>query len=420
MTEETKTHPTVGEAVLYLLFRYRNLDAESVNPAWFDYEWERMIYDRIVQWRLEGNEPDLVAFSRDKLAFFDLYSRCEAAAVVPSQFASHCQVLRLDFTSLKVWKLLDEVKVMDDDAAIEKICAFADEVRSAKVVSLKATYPKDFASEYLEALESAKNKKEMELPTGFPTLDKWTYGLHRGEVVIVGARPGIGKSTLMLNIASKLLKEKKKILFFSTEMSVTEQWSRLIPILTNIQAFRFRTADFKGDDWQKITGKVEWLHTENAFVVCDLPSPTIEQVSELVHKCKPDVVILDYLQRFTMPSADRMDLSIGDFLKTIKTLSRTENCAMLVASQLNRGVENRQLKIPTLADLRESGNIEQEADVVLLMAVEADVAPNKELGLGIAKNRHGQTGSVKLFFTGETLTMHEMERQELARRDING
>lgn len=413
MTEKIKeptNRPSVGEAVLYLLFKYRNLDAEVVVPEWFDWEWERMTYAKIVKWRLDGNESDVVAFCHgDTGTFFDLYYRCDSANVSPSRFDVYCQILREDYTGMKVWKIMDEVKTLENDEAIERICRFADEIRAAKVVSLKATFPKDFASEYLEALEAAKDKKEMELPTGFPTLDKWTHGLHRGEVVIVGARPGIGKSTLMLNVAAKLLKEKRKILFFSTEMSVTEQWSRLIPILTGIQAFRFRTADFKGDDWQKITSKVDWLHTENAFIVCDLPSPTIEQVSELVHKCKPDVVILDYLQRFTMPSADRVDLAIGEFLKTVKTLSRSENCSMLVASQLNRGVENRQLKIPTLADLRESGNIEQEADVVLLMAVENDLAPNKQLGLGIAKNRHGQTGSVKLFFTAEILTMHEME-----------
>jgi replicative DNA helicase len=400
-----------ADAVLYLLFCHSVLAVESVEPKWFPMEYDRKLYALIAQWREAGRPPDALAFDlENKTDFKFVFNLLQRYYVVPERFGFYVETLREEFEEGSVYQLIDSVKSLSDKEAIEKVCGFAEKMKEREHSPADIYEAKGYSHAFLDKLEEARAHKEPELMTGFPHFDSYLWGLNRGELIVFGARPAVGKSALMLNIAANLLKSNKKVLYFATEMSVYEEWCRLIPILTGLDAFSFRKADFTGAEWTTIQQKVEWLDDKNSFIVCDSASPNIAQVKSMIHKVKPDVAVLDYLQRFTFPDADRSDLCIGEFMKELKTTARSENVAILLPSQLNRNVENRPSKIPNNADLRDSGNIEQESDTVILLSPDEDSTDpdNAILIANISKNRHGETGLVKLVFKKKTQRIVEL------------
>ena len=403
---------TVSESLIYLMARFPDLDYSLLNPSWLEYDYLRKIYEDLTAFKVSGESADLTLLSRNHPSFEAIYS-CgdESPNLVPSKFSIYLAIAEYDFNSGSVLTLFKDCSILPNKVAIGKILNFADKMRSGNGNELKVFEAEKYALEYLDELEALKGKPEPELKTGFPRLDEYLWGLHRGELVVFGARPAIGKSTLMLNFAAHLLKGGHKVLFFSTEMSAHEQWSRILPILTGINAFNFRKAKFDDYEWGLIVEKIGWLREQGKFIVCDNASPDFNQIVTLVRRYKPDVVILDFLQRFSMPDADRMDLSIGSFLKDVKTMSRTENVSVLIPSQLNRQVEGRVNKIPALSDLRESGNIEQEADIVILLGLDEEKSDDtkKIINMYVAKNRHGMIGVLKVHFDPIKLTMGESE-----------
>lgn len=412
-TENKNKIPTISEALLYMMFKYPLIvDYSKLNPLWLDWAYERKMYDDLTTLKLESVEPDLYVFIHKHQYFLKIWTDCELLDnVLHWKWEGYCDLLKDSFYEGSVSEFMDRCKTLDPKEAVKEMCDFVDKIKNIDAPQIKVYSSDTYALDYQEELEALRTKKDAELKTGFPLLDEYLWGLHRGELVVFGARPAIGKSTFMLNVTANLLRGGSKVMFFSTEMSAHEQWSRLLPILTEIEASKFRRANFEDHEWGLIVDKLGWLKDNGKFIVCDSSSPTVEQVISLVRRYKPDVVILDYLQRFTMPDDDRMDLAIGNFLKQIKTLSRTENVSILIPSQLNRQVENRNVKIPTLSDLRESGNIEQEADVVILLGIDdqgtADLklVDSKILNVWIAKNRHGKVGNLRVQFNQKILKM---------------
>lgn len=275
--------------------------------------------------------------------------------------------------------------------------------------------PKGFVHEYLAKLEERRTMGAPELQSGMQRLDQTLWGFSRGELLIVGARPGVGKSALLLNWSNNLIHQGKKVVYFSTEMNRHEKYSRLLPIMTGIEAMKFRRASFTPEDWQKIGQASEWLHANNKFIVCDHSSPNIGQLAAIIKKERPDAVCVDYLQLFRFPAGDRRDLQIGEFTKSLKNLARDNGVAMLVASQLNRQVDHRESHQPNLGDLRDSGSIEQDADCVILLYNEVGDFPGDVVPLNayIGKNRHGSQALIKLGFEKKTQRIRELVDENL-------
>lgn len=408
---EDMERPRHSEAVLFLAFTQPELDHSIVDPAWLDFDYERDLWEKIIEWKLAGNRPDALGF--DTINGTNIYELCKRFLqgrfiAHPTMWDGYVNHIREAFEQDSVAEFVDEIRLLPERKAIEKVMQFAEKMSLSKVGDLHDIAAKEYAHEFLDQLDENAKSPEPDLKTGFPTIDGHLWGLHRGNIITVGARPGIGKSAFMLNIAASLIKKGKKVLYFSTEMSAFEQWARLLPILTGVEAFNFRSAKFSAGDKKRIDEEVERLHGENKFIVSDLASPTIDQVHALLTKHTPNVAILDYLQRFTFGEADRPDLAIGDFMKKLKTFSRTRNVAILLPSQLNRQVENRASKIPSMADLRESGNIEQESDIVILLYPDPKVEDGNKLIAQIEKNRHGVLGKVELYFNKPIQKMIEI------------
>jgi len=244
--------------------------------------------------------------------------------------------------------------------------------------------------------------------SGFRKLDEMLTGFHAAELIIIAARPGMGKTALALNIVNHVaLKEKRPVLFFSLEMPATQLGMRMLCIETMIDSQLVRTGYIKSEDMHKLIETTSRLSKASIFID-DSPSSTVLQMRakarRLAQKHKNlGVIVVDYLQLITgtNPRVDR-HLQIAEISRFLKQLARDLEVPVIALSQLSRQVEHRTDQRPTLADLRESGAIEQDADVVMFIYREEKVKKETERrGIAdviVAKQRNGPVGEVPLMF----------------------
>lgn len=249
------------------------------------------------------------------------------------------------------------------------------------------------------------------LPTGYTELDELTAGLQPTDLLILAARPAMGKTTLALNIAEHAaIKTKKAVIVFSMEMSASQLALRLISSNGRVNAQRLRNGQLEDEDWSRVTGAIRMLRDAKIFID-DTPglSPDVLRAKARRLKREHDVglIVIDYLQLMAVPgNKENRATEISEISRSLKHLAKELNVPVIALSQLNRSLESRADKRPVMADLRESGAIEQDADVI--MFIYRDDYYNKEnspdQGLAeviIGKQRNGPTGSIKLKFFGE-------------------
>jgi replicative DNA helicase len=259
------------------------------------------------------------------------------------------------------------------------------------------------------------------VPTGFPRIDRLLGGLQRSDLIIVAGRPAMGKTSLALNIAHNAAIKSQRIAVFSLEMSNEQLVQRLIASETGISSHRLRTGKLQEDEWDKFAQATNILSEQHIFVD-DTPSISAMQMRT---KCRRlhaehglDLIIVDYLQ---LMQGDRRSENrvqeISYISRMLKSLARELNVPVIAASQLSRAVEQRHEKRPLLSDLRESGSIEQDADVVMFIyrdEVYNPETPMKNIAEVItSKHRHGPTGVVELYFEKELTRFRELERDRV-------
>ena len=250
----------------------------------------------------------------------------------------------------------------------------------------------------------------MGLPTGFIDLDRLLGGLQPSDLIIVAGRPGMGKSSFGMGMAhTAALKHNAVVAFFSLEMSAEQLVQRLIAGETGITSQRLRVGDIHDIEWDKFV-KASGNLAETAIFIDDTPSPS---PMELRTKCRRlaaeyglDLIIVDYLQLMQggTHSENRVQ-EISYISRALKSLARELNVPVVAMSQLSRAVESRQDKRPMLSDLRESGSIEQDADVVLFIYREEMYDENTDrkhiADILVSKHRNGPTGQIGLHFVSE-------------------
>jgi len=268
--------------------------------------------------------------------------------------------------------------------------------------------------------EAARNKGKINgLPTGFIDLDNKLTGLHGGELILVAARPAIGKTAFVLNIAHHVaVREKTPVAIFSLEMSADSLTQRVLAMDSHVDAQKLKTGDLDDDDWDKLIESSEII--AKAPIYIDDNSGI--NISEMRSKCiklkqTKDIglIIIDYLQLMnsTGPVESRQNF-IASVSRALKGLARELNIPVIALSQLNRAVDSRPDHKPVLADLRESGSIEQDADVV--MFIYRDDYYNKESerpGIAeiiVAKQRNGSTGPIDLAWIGKYTQFANLEK----------
>ena len=288
---------------------------------------------------------------------------------------------------------------------------------------------KDSLEETIERIEKlAKKERSVRgVSSGFPSLDKILAGLQRSDLIILAARPGIGKSAFALNIALNCaLTEKLPVAFFSLEMSADQIIDRLISSLSGIDLWKIRTGyismeNENTDEGEKIRKTIEIL-ADLPLYICDEGSVNILQIKAMCRRLQAEndlgLVILDYLQLLTPlnPSASPVQ-QVSENSRALKLMAKELNCPVLVISQLSRAVEQRTPPIPRLADLRMSGTIEQDSDVVLFIYREDKYLQETErkniADIIISKHRNGPVGRIELYFDENTVSFREIERRYL-------
>ncbi|HAI93755.1 MAG TPA: replicative DNA helicase [Xanthomonadaceae bacterium] len=249
------------------------------------------------------------------------------------------------------------------------------------------------------------------LPTGYTEFDMMTAGLQPTDLVILAARPAMGKTTFALNIAEfAAIKSKKAVAVFSMEMSAPQLALRLISSNGRINATRLRTGQLEDEDWARVTGAISMLKETKIFID-DTPglSPDVLRAKARRLKREHDLglIVIDYLQLMSVPgNSENRATEISEISRSLKGLAKELNVPVIALSQLNRSLESRTDKRPVMADLRESGAIEQDADMIVFIYRDdyynRENSPDKGLAeIIIGKQRSGPTGSLKLKFFGE-------------------
>ncbi|SFK96419.1 replicative DNA helicase [Lysobacter sp. cf310] len=249
------------------------------------------------------------------------------------------------------------------------------------------------------------------LPTGYTEFDEMTAGLQNTDLLIIAARPAMGKTTLALNMAEyAAFRSKKAVAVFSMEMSASQLALRLISSVGRVNAQRLRSGQLEDEDWSRVTSAIRQLREAKIFID-DTPglSPDVLRAKSRRLKREHDLglIVIDYLQLMSVPgNSENRATEISEISRSLKHLAKELNLPVIALSQLNRSLEQRADKRPVMADLRESGAIEQDADVIVFIYRDdyynKETSPDKGLAeVIIGKQRSGPTGSLKLKFFGE-------------------
>ncbi|HUS26573.1 MAG TPA: replicative DNA helicase [Nevskiaceae bacterium] len=278
------------------------------------------------------------------------------------------------------------------------------------IISLEDILAESF--ERLDDLHRDKNKLRG-VPTGFKDMDNILAGLQRSDLFILAARPSMGKTALALNLAHNVAAQAKEpVLVFSLEMSKEQLVDRLLAMESGVDAWALRTGNLTDADFEKI-GQAMGVLSEAPMYIDDTPGITVSDLRTKArreaHKHPLGLIIVDYLQLMSggsrFGSSDNRVQEISEISRGLKGIARELNVPLMALSQLSRSVESRSPQIPQLADLRESGSIEQDADVVAFIYREEYYNPEtdrkKITDILIKKHRNGPTGNVELYFDNE-------------------
>jgi replicative DNA helicase len=245
------------------------------------------------------------------------------------------------------------------------------------------------------------------IPSGFPDLDKMTSGFQRSDLIIVAARPSVGKTAFALNIAQNVgVRARETVAIFSLEMSASQLVQRMICAEANVDAQRMRTGFLEGDDWEKLTMAIGSLSEANIYID-DSPAITVADIRAKCRRLKKErglgMILIDYLQLIHgRKGSDNRQQEVSEISRTLKQIARELEVPVIALSQLSRGVEQRQDKRPMMSDLRESGSIEQDADIVAFLYRDDYYDKESEkkniIEIIIAKQRNGPVGTVELAF----------------------
>lgn len=262
------------------------------------------------------------------------------------------------------------------------------------------------------------------LASGFKDLDRLTSGLQPSDLILIAARPSMGKTAFVLNIASHVaIREKKTVAFFSLEMSKEQLVQRMLCAEAPIDSQRLRVGDLEGKDWQKLVNAADRLSSAGIFID-DTPGITVLEMRAKARRLKIEhdlqLIIIDYLQLMQgsgkSKGSENRQQEISEISRSLKGLARELGVPVIALSQLSRSVESRQVKKPMLSDLRESGSLEQDADIVAFLYREDYYNPDTDrkniTEIIIAKHRNGPVDTVQLFFHKQFTKFADLSRMD--------
>lgn len=281
----------------------------------------------------------------------------------------------------------------------------------------------------LQKITSENSDEFKGIPTGFSRLDEMISGLNRSDLIFIGARPAMGKTSFALNIARNVSMKGKKVVFFSLEMSNEQLASRVLSTEARVESSKFRSGNISNEEWIRLAEATSLL-SKCQLYFDDTSTITVPEMKSKIRRMKDvDCIIIDYLQLMksaTVSANENRVAQVTDITRSLKLLAKDLKIPVVVCCQLSRGPEKgdksgKKSNRPMLSDLRESGSIEQDADIVLMLYREGYYAKDKsnpeevdmtKADLDIAKNRHGPTDRVKLHWDAQFTLFSTLEYRD--------
>lgn len=273
--------------------------------------------------------------------------------------------------------------------------------------------------EFLGKLNSDERDQYIGAKTGYPELDRITGGMTNSDLVVLAARPGMGKTSFALNLATNVVKETgRTVAIYSLEMSMQQLVSRMLSTAAAVDSHKLRTGMLDNEEWKRLATAAAHLGDQNIYLSEGAGISVSQMKAQLRRLHNLGMVVIDYLQLMSSPNkSDNRVLEISQITRDLKLMAKELNVPVLLLSQLNRGLENRPDKRPQMADLRESGSIEQDADIIMFLY--NDYYYNKEKSQKpniteciVKKNRHGEPSTVDLIWDAQYTRFLPVERSE--------
>ena len=338
----------------------------------------------------------------------DEIKNCTVNTTTSATVKSYADVIVSEYKARRLDDILGSIKVSPNDVngQIGRIIASLEALQDGKSATSKSLpdIVRENKDKYFKDNETEKTY------IGFSKLDDLLGGLEGGDMIVIGARPAVGKSAFVTQITSSLAKRGKKVGFYNLEMQEKQVYERFVVSQSGIGLTRLRRAKkFLGDEKERFDKANEILEHRDSIVITTGSKAVSEIRSESRHMGY-DIIIIDYLQLLKSDKEYRGNryAEVGAISKAIKALSMELNIPIIALSQLNRVSEMKDTKEPTMAELREAGDIEQDASVIMLLWNLSNDDKSKK-GCKVEKQRQGQTGTVVLKFNGDLMRFEETD-----------
>ena len=409
---------------------------EILRPDDFYREIHRIVYEAMV--RLQNNDEavDLVTLTEelrktdmlDKVGGLGFITQLANIVGTAANVSYHAKIVKekAELRNLinvateiagKAYEDSDEVENIMDEAE-KKILAVASRHGGGAFESMKNIVMRTF--ERINILYESKGGLTG-ISSGFKDLDKLTAGLQKSDLILVAARPSMGKTAFTLNIASYVGLHGGSVAFFSLEMSKEQLMQRMLCSEGGIDASRLRTGQLDEVEWNKLVGVADKMSRAPIYID-DTAGITVMELRSKARRLKAehglDLIIIDYLQLMqgrASKNSDNRQQEISEISRSLKALARELDVPVIALSQLSRSVESRQIKKPMLSYLRESGSLEQDADIVMFLYREdyydKDTENKNITEIIVAKHRNGPVDSVQLFFQKEYTKFRDLLMQ---------
>lgn len=394
---------------------------DSLDPEYFFFTDLKRVYRVMLEALAAGDKRDFISLSEKLNGNEELLTRLVMSACPVSNIPSHVKLIRdkkADRDAILLGQTLINMGFENIDS--DKILGYLTTAAMKFGVDSKSTLGMgDMLSNYLTELDMRiQNPMSQNLPTGLNDFDYYVGGLLRQELAIVAARPGVGKTTLVTQILNNMAKNDKNVLFFSLEMSQHQLIERLISIELGINANKLRFGTLTEDEYSKVIEAMGYLQPRTLFIndKSGVGLSFIQAEARKLHlRCPIDCIAVDYVTLMAY-NRDNEVSELGIIAKGLRALAKELNCAMILISQLSRGVEGRPDKRPTLSDLRASGELEQDADKVMFLFRPGFYNKNyasDETYLYLDKNRSGDPKEFRLAFNSQNLQFDGAENSLL-------
>ena len=399
-------------------------------------EFENRSYRKAYEVMLDKQASDIVTIRnniKDDLIFLDV-KEASAYCISPAGFSGWMSQMKYKTANNKLLNLSTRIpEIVDSDVTIEEKIDTVNQLLIDNKIIKNIGTPKD-VSDILESVEyelqNAGTNKQNIVKTGFKEIDEKIKGFKQGDLIIVAGRPGMGKTTWALNIATNNIFAGKTVLIFSLEMTNEQLIKKIISSESGLTTDKMLSGEMNEADWKVFTDFKKKLSKTNLYVYDKSPI-TIET---MINKTKSiqavkniDLIVVDYLQLLMTsnkaPSnSDSRTASMTYISNLLKGLAKDIGCPLISLSQLNRGVESRTDKRPVLSDLRDSGSIEQDADMVIMLyrGDYYDSLETNNAEVIVRKNRMGELGDFELGFDGSLSKFLDPEDVAFGRKKEDG